>query len=224
MSTLRLTTTLAAALVLAAASAAPAQSRRDRRDRFNRDGGRSDRESTSRSTDASSQPTTGPGAQTRPSSRMDDQYAILLNRSIFNRTGLATPAGGRGPDTTSRPSTPVLSPEQAVVFVGVIAQDDEFIAFAENQTTHQLMVLRAGDDVAHGKVMGISLDTLAYGTSGAIKEVHLGHNLAGELVSGSLTGGSTTTASSSSPPSTAGMTPEQAAIIERLRKKRESGQ
>ena len=225
MSRLRLTTTLTAALVLAAASAAPAQSRRDRRDRFNRDGGRSDRESTSRSTDASSQPTTGPGAQTRPSSRMDDQYAILLNRSIFNRTGLATPAGGRGPDTNTRPSTPVLSPEQAVVFVGVIAQDDEFIAFAENQTTHQLMVLRAGDDVAHGKVMGISLDTLAYGASGAIKEVHLGQNLAGELVSGALTGGSTTTASSSSsPPSTAGMTPEQAAVMERLRKRRESGQ
>ena len=58
MSRLRLTTTLTAALVLAAASAAPAQSRR--RDRFNRDGGRSERESP---TSASSQPTTGPGAQ-----------------------------------------------------------------------------------------------------------------------------------------------------------------
>jgi hypothetical protein len=221
MSRLRLTTTLAAALVLAAASAAPAQSRRDRRDRFNRDGGRSERESP---TSASSQPTTGPGAQSRPSSRMDDQYAVLLNRSIFARSG--EPARvGRGPDTTSRPSATQFTPEQAVVFVGVIAQDDEFIAFAENQTTHQLMVLRAGDDVAHGTVMGISLDTLAYGASGAIKEVHLGQNLAGELVSGALTGGSTTTASSSSsPPSTAGMTPEQAAVMERLRKRRESGQ
>lgn len=221
MSKLRLAATLAAVLLLAVASAAPAQSRRDRRDRFNRDGGRSEQESP---TSASSQPTTGPGAQTRPLSRMDDQYAVLLQRSIFDRRGIAAPAGGTQPATTSRSSSPVLSPEQAVVFVGVIAQDDEFIAFAENQTTHQLMVLRAGDDVAHGKVMGISLDTLAYGTSGAIKEVHLGHNLAGEVVSGALTGGSTTTASSSSPPSTAGMTPEQAAVMERLRKRRESGQ
>jgi hypothetical protein len=225
MSKLHIATTLAAALLLAAASVAPAQTRRDRRDRFNRDGGRSDREST---TIASSQPTTGPGAQTRPSSGMDAQYAVLLNRSIFNRSGLAAPAGGRPAEANTRPSSPVLSPEQAVVFVGVIAQDDEFIAFAENQTTHQLMVLRAGDDVAHGKVMGISLDTLAYGTSGAIKEVHLGQNLAGEVVSGALVGSSSTTApagsSGSSPPSTAGMTPEQAAVMERLRKRRESGQ
>jgi hypothetical protein len=173
------------------------------------------------------QPTAGPGATPRPGGRIEDQYAVLLQRRIFARSGLAA-AVSRPPDTTSRPSQPQLSPEQAVVFVGVIAQDDEFIAFAENQTTHQLMVLRSGDDVAHGKVVAITLDTLAYGTSGAIKYVHLGQNLAGEMVSGDLlggaTGGGSGSSSASSAPSTAGMTPEQQAVMERLRKRRESGQ
>jgi hypothetical protein len=223
MSTLRLTT-LAAALLLAAASAAPAQYRQ-RRDRYNRDGGRSDREAAASQAAASSQPAGGPGATTRPGGRMEDQYAVLLNRSIFARSGLAV--NNRPPDTNRTTTAPVLSPEQAVVFVGVIAQDDEFVAFAENQTTRQLMVLRSGDDVAHGKVVAITLDTLAYGTGGAIKYVHLGQNLAGELVSGDVLGGATGGGSSStspSAPSTAGMTPEQAAVIERLRKRRESGQ
>jgi hypothetical protein len=227
MSKPRLSVTLAAALLLAAASAAPAQSqnrRGDRRDRYNRDGGRSDR--TAATSQASSQPYRTSGATTRPGGPMDDQYAVLLNRSIFARSGRS--ADVRAPDTAAtRTTQPVLSPEQAVVFVGVIAADDEFVAYAENQVSHQLMVLRAGDDVAHGKVVAITLDTLAYGTGGAIKEVHLGQNLAGELVSGDLVGGATgggSSTSTSSAPSTAGMTPEQAAIIERLRKRRESGQ
>jgi hypothetical protein len=225
MSTLRLATTIAAALLLAAASAAPAQSqnRRERRDRYNRDGGRSDRSFPA--SQASSQPAGTSGATTRPGGRMEDQYAILLNRSIFSRTGDARRTDR--PPETNRTTAPVFSPEQAVVFVGVIAQDDEFIAFAENQVTHQLMVLRSGDDVAHGKVVAITLDTLAYGTSGAIKYVHLGQNLAGEMVSGDLLGGATGgsgSSSASSAPSTAGMTPEQQAVMERLRKRRESGQ
>jgi hypothetical protein len=174
----------------------------------------------------SSQPTAGPGATTRPGGRIEDQYAVLLQRSIFARSGLAV--NNRLAETNRTTTAPVLSPEQAVVFVGVIAQDDEFIAFAENQVTHQLMVLRSGDDVAHGKVVAITLDTLAYGTSGAIKYVHLGQNLAGEMVSGDLlggaTGGGSGSSSASSAPSTAGMTPEQQAVMERLRKRRESGQ
>jgi len=111
-----------------------------------------------------------------------------------------------------------------VLFVGVIAQDEEYVAFAENQVTHQLMVLRTGDDVARGKVVAITLDTLAYGSGGAIKQVPIGHNLAGELVASSLASGAATSGSPTSAPSTAGMSPEQAALMERLRQRRLSGQ
>jgi hypothetical protein len=114
------------------------------------------------------------------------------------------------------------------VFVGVIAQDNEYIAFAENQTTRQLMILRNGDDVARGKVVAITLDTIAYGSGGVIKEVHLGQNLAGEVVS---TFGASSPSVAGSPatgttgaPSTAGLTPEQAAVMERLRQRRQRGE
>jgi len=221
MSTTQTLAALVIASLLVAATDSSAQSRRDRRDRSDRGYGRgSDRDAPGTQPSANGAPST----QTRPGT-MDDQFSILLKRSIFARNGEATDSS-RPPTTTSRPSEPVLSPEQAVVFVGVIAQDDEYVAFAENQTTKQLMILRNGDDVARGKVMGITLDKIAYGTGGAIKEVHLGQNLAGEVVSSSFTaGGSGSTGSTgTSTPSSTPSSPEQAALLERLRQRRLSGQ
>ena len=159
-----------------------------------------------------------------------DEYAVLLQRSIFARTGVARDVAA--PTTTTAPAGNPLTPEQAVVFVGVLVQDNEYVAFAENQTTKQLMILRTGDDVARGKVVAITIDTIAYGAAGQIKVVHLGQNLAGELASTSFASGSgstmgSTTApsgTSSSPSSTAGMTSEQAAVLERLRQRRQRGE
>ena len=180
---------------------------------------------------ASSAGMSSPGvtATTQPgrAARMEDAYGLLLQRSIFARSGTA--AAVRPPaTTTTAPTAPQLSPEQAVVFVGVLAQDGEYVAFAENQTTRQLMILRTGDDVARGKIVAITLDTMAYGTGGSIKVVHLGQNLAGELVNSALaSGGAPTTGpaaasgtTGSSPPAS----PEQAAILERLRQRRNAGQ
>ena len=225
----RMMTAAVAALLLAAALAAHAQSRRDRWNREDRGdrSGRGDRETERGS--AGTQPS---GAATSPSSdgrtgRMEDEYGILLRRSIFARSGISR--GSEQPSTRStQPSAPVLTPEQAIVFRGVLAQGDEFVAFAENQTTQQLMILRNGDDVANGKVVVITLDTIAYGSGGSIKEVHVGQNLAGDIVasaSGSYTpstGPSSpgTSSGSASPPPSA----EQAAIIERLKRARQSGQ
>jgi hypothetical protein len=160
--------------------------------------------------------------------RMEDDFKVLLERSIFARSGAA-----RAATTTSaptRPSAPPMSPEQTVVFIGVIAQDDEYVAFAENQQTRQLMILRTGDDIARGKVVGITLDTIAYGSGNSIRVVHLGQNLAGEAVTSFASSGSPTTGPAGaqpgtpSAPSTAGMTPAQQAIAERLRQRRERGE
>ena len=208
-----------ASLVVAAADSS-AQSRRERRDR------------TDRGVERESPGTRPAGAGAAPSAPgrpagMEDEFKVLLDRSIFARTGTAAAVARPATTTSTAPSAPQLSPEQAVVFVGVIAQDEEYVAFAENQVSHQIMILRNGDDVARGKVVAITLDTIAYGTGGSIKEVHLGQNLAGEVVAGAFSSGGYTSTSPSagaggSPPP--GTTPEQAAIMERLKAKRARGE
>jgi hypothetical protein len=241
---IRTITAVAAVVLTVAGSAAQAQSRRDRRDNGSandpngsgrdgsyRDGSYRDRRrdrtrdgdrSVERPASGTQPSATGPSSG--PSGSMEDRYGVLLRRSIFARSGIAQRIDRPPATTSTAPSAPPLSPEQSVLFVGVIAQDEEYVAFAENQVTHQLMVLRTGDDVARGKVVAITLDTLAYGSGGAIKQVPIGHNLAGELVASSLASGAATAGSPTSAPSTAGMTPEQAAMMERLRQRRLSGQ
>lgn len=230
MRTLRITASCVAMLLLITGEWAAAQSRPNRRDRAER---RSERDASERN-GAETRPTNEPAAQPsappsgtaapgRPG-RIEDGYNVLLQRSIFARTGAAAPTGRPATTASTAPTAPVLSPEQTVLFVGVLAQDEEYVAFAENQTTRQLMTLRAGDDVARGKVVAITLDTIAYGAAGSIKEIQLGQNLAGEVVSSSYTSTGSTTAPAGAAPSTAGMTPEQAAVLERLRQRRQRGE
>jgi len=56
--------------------------------------------------------------------------------------------------------------------------------------------------------------------------VQIGHNLAGEVVGTSFATSSSSPAGSpaTGAPSTAGMTPEQAAVLERLRQRRQRGE
>src|SRR4029450_11380870 len=86
----------------------------------------------------------GTGQNTDPS--MDAQYKVLLERSIFARTGVAR-AIDRPTTGTTQTTAPTLTQEQVLVFIGVLAQDREYVAFFENQQTHQLTLLRTGDDV-----------------------------------------------------------------------------
>ena len=169
-----LVTTSAVVLTMLFSDASVAQSRRER----NRDRDRGRDGAVERP--APPAPSTTQASSPGSTGRMEDQYKVLLERSIFARSGIARNVE-RPATTSTAPSAPQLSPEQAVVFVGVLVQDGEYVAFAENQVTQQLMLLRTGDDVARGKVVGITLDTIAYGSGGQIKVVHLGQNLAGEL-------------------------------------------
>jgi len=192
--------------------------RRFRRDRTDRRGPQgSSRDAFASSQPLGTQPSTGPSAQGRRP--LADQYAVLLKRSIFARSGEAALVQARATTTSAPSSAPVLTQEQAIVFVGVLAQDDEYLAFAENQVTHQITILRSGDDVAHGKVAAITLDAIAYVSGGAIKEIHLGQNLAGEVVASSLSSGTSSTAPSGATP--AGLTAEQQAVFERMRARRQ---
>jgi hypothetical protein len=209
---------LSLAVATLATHASYGQSRRDRfRDR-DRGGDRNGSvERSMPSTQATTQ-ASAPGS----AGRMEDQFKVLLERSIFARSGIARSVE-RPATTSTAPSAPQLTPEQAVVFVGVLAQDNEYVAFAENQVTRQLMVLRTGDDVARGRVVEITLDTIAYGSGGQIKVVHLGQNLAGELAPTSSFAGSVTTTAPSGTPGGTSSGP-LSAVEERLRQRRLRGE
>jgi YD repeat-containing protein len=145
---------------------------------------------------------------------MDPKFRVLLERSIFAKSGNAA----RSAEPSTAPATqraPSLSPEQSVVLIGVLAQDGEFVAFTENRTTGQIGTLRTGDDVAGGKVAAITLDSLAYAAGGTVREVSLGQNLSGETVATGLATATTQATSPGTPPST--LTPEQQAMMERLK-------
>jgi hypothetical protein len=176
-----------------------------------------------------STPTTQPAYAVERSNRppsMEDEFKVLLERSIFAKSGSAARVGGP-PATSTAPAAPPLSPEQIVVFVGVLAQDDEYLAFAENQQTRQLMILRTGDDVARGKVVAITLDSIAYGVGGNIKEIHLGQNLAGELASTSFASGAgapPTTGPAGAAPATGAPSRPLSAVEEAMRQRRLRGE
>jgi hypothetical protein len=170
-------------------------------------------------------PQSGPASQSAApgdAAEMDPKFRVLLERSIFAKSGSAA----RSAEPSTAPATqraPTLSPEQSVVLIGVLAQDGEFVAFTENRSTGQIGTLRTGDDVAGGKVAAITLDTLAYAAGGTVREISLGQNLTGETVATGLTTAATQSTSPGAAPGAAPSTlsPEQQAVMERLRARRQ---
>ena len=152
---------------------------------------------------------------------MDRSFEVLLQKSIFardrsrgtQRTGTTVPA------STAR----VLTPEQSVVFRGVLCPDEEYVAFIEHVQTRQISIVKTGDEIARGRVAGITLDTLAYDAGGKVQQIHLGQNLAGETGGSgdAYTGGYTSSSSGAGDAGTSGpVDPAQAAIIERLKQRK----
>lgn len=202
-------TVLVSAALLTTAMPAAAQ-RRDRDGRSDRPRRRDNRDDRGVEQPVV-QPTTGAASGT-----MEDAYSVLLRRSIFAKGGVAS---GWRPTTSTGPAPKPLSPEQQVVFYGVLAQDDQFVAFAENHSTGAILLLRQGDPVARGRVEQITLDTLSYIANGKVTEVRIGQNLSGESVAVAASSPSTQT-SAPSAASTAGMSDRQKEILEQMRKRR----
>ena len=166
---------------------------------------------------------------------LDPNYELVLRKSIFSRERARPP----GPPNGALPTQPVrvLSPEQAIAFRGVLCPDEEYAAFVENVQTGAISMLKAGDEVAGGRIAGITLDSLAFDVGGKVRHIQLGQNLAGELAaSASASGGGSYTTSAPAGSSGAAGTgtassgtaapvgdAAQQAIIERLRRQRAEG-
>ena len=162
------------------------------------------------------------------SGAMDRSFDVLTQKSIFSRD--RSRASGQSANAQTRPVR-VLSPEQSVAFRGVLCPDEEYVAFVENVQTGQISVVKAGDELARGRVAAITLDALAYDADGKVRQIHLGQDLTGEIAApsggsystgtaGTIAGGSAGgAATSSAPPPPVGDASQQA-ILERLRQKR----
>ena len=228
----RTTWVVVATVVAAVALAAVAQETSERR--RNRDGGREGRREGREERTGNVErvdvrdappPQTSPATQyTQPGQAprgapMPEKYAVLLQRSIFARGGAAARTGG--PSTTQAVSTaPVLSPQQQVVLLGVLCPDEQFVAFAENRVTRQVLILHPGDEVAGGRVAAITLDSVAFVQGSKELVIRVGQNLAGETVAPGVGAFAGTTSSGTTSSSTPPASPEQAAILERLRQQR----
>ena len=138
-------------------------------------------------------PTATAPAQDRPAP-MDPSFTVLLERSMFSKDGRSRTAAPPPSTAPAAPPVRVLSPEQSNVFRGVLCPDEEYVAFIQNVQTDQVSVLKAGDEIAGGRIVAITLDTLNYASGGKVLEIRLGQNLAGETAAAGTTASTSTTA------------------------------
>ena len=112
-------------------------------------------------------------------------YQILLHRSIFAMNGLARAeselnarraaiAGSGAGGPTTRPSA-----ESRLALRGTAIQDGLRYAFLEDTQTHLGRRVHAGDQVANGKVVEITIDGLRFRTAGHETQVLHGNTLEG---------------------------------------------
>jgi hypothetical protein len=168
------------------------------------------------------------------------EYAILNERSIFakghlsmsslalTRLNVLPPDSVRPPGPGSPPAPgPYVAPEESLVFDGVTQADSHIVAFVEDRNSTHMNQLKVGDEIARGKVTGLTLDTLDYTAGDRVVHVTIGENLLGVqmAVVPSDTTGATGAAPTSAPsagsaaPGAPGGAPET--MEERLRRRRQ---
>lgn len=198
-------TILAIVTIACAATATLAQQRGDRGDR----GGSRRSEPREGATPATAPASTRPGASTLPA----DYYNVVTDKNIFLRER-------RKPVIqTSRPVTsrPVLPPEATIVLRGVVLEEGLFRAYFENTTENALIRVAAGDPLARGHVVEISIDAVAFESANGLVWVKVGDNLIGSRVASASPSVSTGGSSSSQPTATPG---NLMSIEERMRQRR----
>ncbi len=190
------------------------------------------------STEPVEEPDTPPAATatTRPATRpiaapsarrLPRSFVILEQRSIFIKGrgplgGGPSTAGGRA--TAGAPAGGFRTPEEALVFNGVTQTADGAVAFVENLTTGKVMIVRAGQAIATGKVRAIRYNALEYTAGRKLIRIEIGQNLAGVVVAPSSQPSTQPTGQPTTGPTTAPAAPVPGSVddvLERMRKRRE---
>ena len=111
----------------------------------------------------------GPGE----SAALPDPYEILLKRSIFA-------AGGKSAQTVALAVEPQPhAPVALLALRGIRQQGNRFTALLEDLSTGRTVDLRAGDPLAEGRVIEITLHALKYVVGGRSVGVKVGQTLNG---------------------------------------------
>ena len=164
-----------------------------------------------------------------PSQALPQEYAVLLTRSIFAKSGLSAGPGfvgrgaGGGPDDADAAATASRSrdssPESRWAFRGVFREGPHLIAFLEDLSSRKTYRLKVGDPVARGRIAEITLDQIWYQVGDKRSVVEIGQTLAGGVAAAlptSRPADSTTSGGPASTPPSAASSAE-----ERMRQRRQ---
>ena len=128
-----------------------------------------------------------PMGQASPPQALPQEYAVLLTRSIFAKSGRSAGPGilGRGGsegDSGGTARASESSPESRWAFRGVFREGPRLIAFLEDLTSRKTYRLKVGDPVARGRVAEITIDQLWYQVGDKRSAVGIGQTLDGSTV------------------------------------------
>jgi len=154
-----------------------------------------------------------------------DDYKVVVERNIFSREP-ERPV--ERPSTAASQAPPAPSePAGYVVLTGVVQQGEELIAFLEDIQTGTTSRARVGDAVANGRLTKITLDYVEYESDGQTARIEIGKDLGGSISAPAISYGSSEAAGGAEVPadgtseSGATVNRDEAAVLERLRQKRE---
>lgn len=107
-------------------------------------------------------------------------YGVVVQRSIFKRERRSAALAPQRVEAAEAPEpVPPEAPQAGFVLVGLVIEGDEARAHVEQATPPALLTLRAGDEVAGGRVAGVTLDAMTFEHDGESVRVLPGMNLLG---------------------------------------------
>lgn len=112
-----------------------------------------------------------------------DNYKMLVERNIFSRNR------GSSFDRDSSKAKKITPPKPESYFVlrGIVQQNDERIAFLEDNREGKTIKARVGESIARGILKNLTLDYIEFGLDANTTRIVIGSNLEGKLSSPALT-------------------------------------
>lgn len=145
-----------------------------------------------------------------------EDFSIIFERNIFDKS--------RRPPSQQFPPIPQPQPEpqpqpqrteRNYVLRGTVREGiDQYIAFVENTRNNSVMVVKAGDVLAEGRVTEIKLDSITYESDRGPANIEIGRNFEGAAVASS-------SPASQSGTRTAPSGASERELLEMLRRRRE---
>ena len=159
-----------------------------------------------------------PARQAPAANEFATRFAVISQQNMFVRERIRRPDPSASGSST-RPQQPPATPESVHVLRGVVLEDGSFRAYFENVQAGQIVQVNAGDAIARGHVVEISIDAVAFEHQGAVVWVKVGDNLTGaQVAAGPAAGSAGSAMPGAAPPANAD--PSTLSAEERMRQRR----